>query len=153
MKSRMKCFSVLALIAFGFGYSDLLVRPCWAHAGKCHNKSYEAPSPTCQVPSYHTPGTIISTVVSLYEWLDGCYGDAQDYFEERRKEQLSQSGGGNTVPSSNEAVYQGVGAQNPPPEGTKTNNNQGVTTNPNPTEMCGNLGCTLDRGHPGACKN
>ena len=31
MKSRMKCFSVLALIAFGFGYSDLLVRPCWAH--------------------------------------------------------------------------------------------------------------------------
>ena len=31
MKSHMKCFSVLALIAFGFGYTDLLVRPCWAH--------------------------------------------------------------------------------------------------------------------------
>ncbi|MXX38971.1 MAG: hypothetical protein F4Z85_13075 [Gemmatimonadetes bacterium] len=31
MKSRMKCFSILALIAFGFGYTDLLVRPCWAH--------------------------------------------------------------------------------------------------------------------------
>ena len=31
MKSRMKCVFVLALIAFGFGYTDLLVRPCWAH--------------------------------------------------------------------------------------------------------------------------
>ncbi len=131
MKSRMKCFSFLALIAFGFGYSDLLVRPCWAHVGHCHNKSHEPPSPTCQTPSYHIPGTIISAAVSLYEWLDGCYGDIQDYIEEKNKEQQGNPGGGGGTVSSSGQV---VGSIAPPPPGTETNTNQGVSTDPNPCD-------------------
>ena len=74
MKSRMKCFSVLALIAFSLGYFDLLVRPCWAHFdnGERHRHSSVA----------------TDAFMTLYEWLDQCLGDAQDYFEAKRQAQL-----------------------------------------------------------------
>lgn len=77
MKSRMKCFSVLALIAFGVGYSDLLVRPSLAGGagGHCH-WDY-----TCTIHDSHSGNNfqhVIDLAVSLYEWLDSG-GDPDDY--------------------------------------------------------------------------
>ncbi len=120
--------SLLALLAFGGGYSDLLVRPSWAHDDTFHHSHVNGEI----VPEQPNPIEVaVHAAISLYEWLDGCYGDAQDYFEERRQEQLSQGGGGGTVSSSNDAVYQAVSAQASPPAGTETNTNTGVTTKPN----------------------
>lgn len=128
MKSRMKCFSFLALIAFGFGYSDLLVRPCWAH----NNGS-----------QLHL--LLHGVDHALHDAINGA-GDAVDAAVDAAVEELKKwvdSGGevihyvpsgpstSSTVPASEEAAYQVVGALNPSPPGVETNTTEGVKTDPN----------------------
>ncbi len=116
MKSRMKCFSFLALIAFGFGYSDLLVRPSLAHAN---------PDPYADPYDYHShTGSIpidglIHAAVSFYEWLDSG-GDADDYDSSSGSSDPWDTVSYPNLPSSNsgslEPVFQSQEATNSPAE-------------------------------------
>ena len=125
MKSRMKCSSFFALIAFGFGYSDLLVRPCWAHFNPGRSDRLHQLD--------HDLDTLADALVmSLYEWLDSG-GDPDDY--------TSSSSSGIPIPSGNS----GSGSGNSGSGSGTSNSNVDYSDPPNhPTWSCALCGEDLN---------
>ena len=92
MKSRMKCFSFLALIVFGFGHSDLLVRNSWAHHDRFTSNPITHWSDHELIRAVETIATGFALVVYLgyltAEEILEAYGRLQDFIEKKRQEQL-----------------------------------------------------------------